>query len=358
MQWIVNEGHLSESGDLKTAFLSGDPDPAHKGSDALYIDQPSDLKLWLKLGKEDVLRLRKAVYGLSNAPLRWHQRLSRALRQAGFVSLQMEPCAASGRVKHVLPVDVPTKLKAAVADSSVSPVPETHMNRWKRQRNVLGVLGVHVADLVGGGNLVFQEAVQWLRTELEFGTWEQSRFRFHGRELRQHYNRKSIKISMSKFAQEMEPVAVPKHVKDDLDAPLEANVHSQFRGGVGQLQWLQLQGNPLLSFATGILQSRSATPNGHDLLSLNKLMREAKYMPDLCWWIVSVPSPFVWLTAADAAWANRPDGSSTRGHVIMAAHPNILRGESSTVSVLAWNSRKIRRVVRSSLGEEHTSAVW
>ena len=94
---------------------------------------------------------------------------------------------------------------------------------------------------------------------------------------------------MSKFVQKMEPVAVPKHVKDDLDAPLEANVHSQFRGGVGQLQWLQLQGNPLLSFATGILQSRSATPNGHDLLSLNKLMREAKSMPDLCWWIVSVP---------------------------------------------------------------------
>ena len=81
-------------------------------------------------------------------------------------------------------------------------------------------------------------------------------------------------------------------------------------------------------------------------------MREAKSMPDLCWWIVSVPSSFVWLTAADAAWANRPDGSSTIGHVIMAAHPNILHGESSTVSVLAWNSRKIRRVVRSSLGAE------
>ena len=46
----------------------------------------------------------------------------------------------------------------------------------------------------------------------------------------------------------MEPVAVPKDVKDDLDAPLEAHVHTQFRGGVGQLQWLQLQGNPLLSF--------------------------------------------------------------------------------------------------------------
>ena len=36
----------------------------------------------------------------------------------------------------------------------------------------------------------------------------------------------------------------------------------------------------------------------------------------------------------------------------MAAHPNILRGESSIVLELAWNSRKIRQVVRSSLGAE------
>ena len=43
------------------------------------------------------------------------------------------------------------------------------MDRGKRRRNVQGVLGVHV-ELVGGGNLAFQKAVQWLRTELEFGT--------------------------------------------------------------------------------------------------------------------------------------------------------------------------------------------
>ena len=116
---------------------------------------------------------------------------------------------------------------------------------------------------------------------LSLGTWDQSRFWFRGRELSQEYNRKSIKISMSNFAQEMEPVC--KHVKDGVHAPLEANVHSPLRGGVGQLQWLRLQGNQLLSFATGTHQTRSATPNGHDLLGLNKLMREAKSTPDLCW---------------------------------------------------------------------------
>ena len=125
-------------------------------------------------------------------------------------------------VKNVSPVDVQTKLKAAVADSSVSRVPEIRMDRWERQRNVQEGLEVHVDDLVGGGNLAFQKAVQWLRTELEFGTWDQSRFRFRGRDLSQEYNRKSIKISMFKFVQEMEPVAVPKHAKDDLDVQLEA----------------------------------------------------------------------------------------------------------------------------------------
>ena len=212
LQWFVNEGHLLESGDLKTAFLNGDPDPAHQGSDALYTDPPSDLKRWLNLRPEDVLRLRRAVYGLINAPLRWHQRLSRAFRQAGFVSLQMDlhvwMLPAPSPVKSVSPVDVPTKLRASVADSSVSPVPEIRTDRWKRQRNVQGLLGVHVDDLVGGGN-PFQKAVQWLWTELEFGTRDQSRFRFRGRELSPEYNRKSFNISMSKF-QEWSPWLFPR----------------------------------------------------------------------------------------------------------------------------------------------------
>ena len=126
-----------------------------------------------------------------------------------------------------------------IANSSVSPVHETHTDRWKRQRSVKGVLGVHVDDLVGGGSpFFFQKAVQWIRTELEFGTWEQSRFLISWSTI---VIRKPIKISMSKFAQEMEPVAVPKHVRDDLDAPLDATIHSQFRESVCQLPWLQLQ---------------------------------------------------------------------------------------------------------------------
>ena len=58
---------------------------------------------------------------------------------------------------------------------------------------------------------------------------------------------------MSKLVQEMEPIAVPKHVKDDLDASLKQAYTLNFVEVSVRPQWLPLQGNPLLSFATGIL---------------------------------------------------------------------------------------------------------
>ena len=79
LQWLVNNAHLLQSGDLKTAFLSGDEDPNRKGADAIYMEPPADLKAWLKLGPNEVIRLRKAVYGLVDAPRRWHLRLSQIL---------------------------------------------------------------------------------------------------------------------------------------------------------------------------------------------------------------------------------------------------------------------------------------
>ena len=69
MQWLVNHHHLLESGDLKTAFLSGDADPGRFSQDAIFLEVPADIRPWLKLGQDEAVRLRKAVYGLVNAPL-------------------------------------------------------------------------------------------------------------------------------------------------------------------------------------------------------------------------------------------------------------------------------------------------
>ena len=160
------------------------------------------------------------------------------------------------------------------------------MDCGKRQRNVQGVLGVPVDELVVIS--LFRKLCNGFGLSLSFEPGIKVDFDI--------VTDNGVKSTIGNPPRSPggKPVAVPKHVKDDLDDPLEAHVHTQFRGGLGQLQWFQLQGNPLLSFATGIFRRSSATPNGHDLLSLKKLMREATSMLDLRWWIVSVPSSSVW----------------------------------------------------------------
>ena len=211
---------------------------------------------------------------------------------------------------------------------------------------------MHVDDLLGGGDETWRRAIDWIKKELEFGAWETRKFLFRGRQLEQSMDSRVITITMSHYVSNIKSVSLPKDIRSTPDKLLNAEMHSQYRGLVGALQWLQAQGNPGLAYDVGVLQSKSAAPIVNDLMVANKTLRAAWQMKDTTIRITRLPTNFVWVIMTDAAHANRPDLSSTSGHLILAAHPNILRGENFPVSVLGWNSRKIRRKVRSSLGVE------
>ena len=58
MQWVAPHKYRLISGDIKTAFLSGDEDVRN-----IFISPPDDVREMLNLDNETVLRLRKAVIG-------------------------------------------------------------------------------------------------------------------------------------------------------------------------------------------------------------------------------------------------------------------------------------------------------
>ena len=62
----------------------------------------------VNLDHETVLRLRKAVYGLVNAPNKWLDRLKTSLIKHGFTSCALDPCSfilqKSGKIHGVLGV--------------------------------------------------------------------------------------------------------------------------------------------------------------------------------------------------------------------------------------------------------------
>lgn len=113
--------------DIKTAFLSGDPSQRE-----IYFRPPKEIKEWMKLGEEDLLRLEKAAYGLAEAPRAWFLRLSRELAAAGLEMSRLDPC----------------------------------LYCLRRDGKLLGICGVHVDDLIGGGTQEMDEVLHRLRKKV------------------------------------------------------------------------------------------------------------------------------------------------------------------------------------------------
>ena len=149
MQWVASHKYRLISGDIKTAFLSGDEDVRN-----IFIAPPDDVRQILNVDHDTVLRLRKAVCGLVNAPKKWWDRLKKSLIQHGFTSCSLDPCV------FVL----------------------------RKSGKVHGVLGVHVDDMIGGGNETFNRVMTTVRKEFGFGSWDSGYFRFKGRQISQMPN--------------------------------------------------------------------------------------------------------------------------------------------------------------------------
>ena len=209
MQWVASHKYRLISGDSKTAILSGDEDVRN-----IFISPLDDVRQMVNLDHETVLlRLRKAVYGLVNAPKKWWDRLKKSLIEHGFTSCALDPCAFVLRMSG---------------------------------RNH-GVLGVHVDDVIGVRNETFDRVMTAVRKEFDFGAWGVGNFRFKGRQISQMPNGEIV-LDMEQYKHELEQIEVSKADKTKPERILNSKEHTQFRGGVGSLGWFVDHCCPQLSF--------------------------------------------------------------------------------------------------------------
>ena len=177
MQWVGSHKYRLISCDIKTAFLSGDEDIRN-----IFFSPPDDVRQMLNLDSETVLRLRKAVYGLVTAPKKWWDRLKKSLIEHGFTSCALDPCA------FVL----------------------------RKSGKIHAVLGVHVDDVIGGGNETFDRIMTAVRKEFDFGAWDVGNFRFKGRQISQMLNGEIV-FDMEQYKHELEQIEVSKADKTKPD---------------------------------------------------------------------------------------------------------------------------------------------
>ena len=210
---------------------------------------------------------------------------------------------------------------------------------------------MHVDDMIGGGNETFKRVMTAVRKELDFGTWDTGNFWFKGRQISQMPNG-DIVFDMEQFKHELEQIEVSKADKTKPERQLNTKEHTQFRGGVGSLGWLVDHCCPQLLFQLTELRRKQSSPTVQDLLRLNKVIRTAKVIETKIRVRSNPVEHLRFIVIHDAAHANLEAGASQQGHLILAVHATVLQIVAVPVSVLSWQSKTIKRVVRSSLAAE------
>ncbi len=268
-------------------------------------------------------RLLKTIYGLVDGPLEFFKSLETALRENNFYQLELEPCVFV----------------------------------YFQAGTVTGVLGAEVDDLIGGGTPQFEKAVlKHIEDRFQFRKKEPAcqdgGARFCGRTVFQKASGE-ITTSMKDYSDELQTLSFGEKGTKDKKRVLDPRELTQYRGGVGALNWLQSQGRPDMAGRVIPLQRALAAPTVAEALELNATLEEARQHGGVEIRILPIPArEVIFAEIGDAALRHDDERKCQGGWLIAATTPRLLQGMSAPWSVLAWAAHSIKRVVNSSLAAE------
>ena len=316
LQYAASAKWQIRSFDVQTAFLRG----SRQDGRILGMEPPVEMRNHMKLQPWECCELLKSAYGLVNAPLLWYEELKGSLLSLGFLISPLDPCL------FVLPKPDGT--------------------------GIHGLVGIHVDDGLGAGDSQFAKAISRLEEKFPFGSKKEGSFIFTGIQLSQQWDG-SIELDQTQYVQDIPSIDIPRHRRVDLESLVTTEERQSLRGLVGSIQYAATNTRPDLSAKLSLLQARINQAQVKDLVDANKLLSEAKLYKDTKITIKSIPlDDLRFVSFSDASFATRANAQSQKGCLILASSKQIGEWQSSDISPLIWYSRKIARVVGSTLASE------
>ena len=300
-------------GDVTSAFLQG----AELSEDYWVVPVP---EICHEMGSDagEIMKLKRAAYGLVEAPLHWYKSVCSYLGSIGYRRLRGDPCIW------------------CYHDSTGT---------------LRSIICAHVDDFLFGGapgDQTHASLMSKIKEHFSWGSWESSTFTQCGVRIQQHADF-HITLDQAEYVTDIQEVKMSRDRERNKEAPMTDYEKHQLRAVLGSLSWYTGQTGFQYAADVGILLSSLATGTVNDIVKTNKLVRDIKQHPGtvqihnfagaerldaICW--------------ADAAWANRPDQeSSTEGVVIGFSSPQLSKGAVAPVSLMLWRSSKIDRKCRS-----------
>lgn len=157
------------------------------------------------LPEESVVRVRKACYGLVDAPLQWYRSVSEVLHQLGFKRSWSDPCCWTST----------------------------------KQGRLHGVISGHVGDFLFSGSSsdpVWMAARKAIMDEFKWSDWEDTRFTQCGVLVEEH-RVGTYSLSQSSYADDVKFINVRARRKREKGAPIDEWEKSQLRTLLGGFSW-------------------------------------------------------------------------------------------------------------------------
>ena len=301
--------------DIKTAFLRG----SRRDTRILGIEPPDELRDKLKLQDNEICELLKSAYGLVNAPYLWYQELKETLLSLNFTISPLDPCL------FVLA---------------------------NEKGFVHGAIGMHVDDGLCFGDAVFDKALELLEAKFPFGSKREGSFTFTGIQVHQDQNW-NIHLSQEDYVLAIDPIHIDRNRRKLENENVTESERQGLRGLIGSLQYASTNTRPDIAARLSFIQSKITTACIADLLEANRMLGDAKKYSSTSITISSIPEDQIRLVSySDASFASRAKQQSQKGGLFLAVQADVFQQKSAVASPLTWHSKKIDRVVASTLASE------
>ena len=301
--------------DVSAAFLRGD-----EMTEEVYFRPPREGLPGVPPGS--LIKAKKGIFGLRVAPRNWFKKAKKTITYRGWKELGALPGVFVFMVNGIL----------------------------------RGLLLLHVDDgFHFGEGPEYETSMEQLFEDFEIPPEKRKSgcFTFLGRTITQ-LDDMSFVVSQETYVNDIKPVFIPKTRRAEASSTLTAEEKSALMSLVGQLAWAARESLPHIAYDVSDLQQRFNMATIAELVRANSVLRTAKKLVQDQVTLKFVPldlKNIVFVSVTDASFAGQPNGGSQLGYATLMAERSILDG-SARANLLDWGSKKIHRVVKSTLAAE------
>ena len=213
--------------------------------------------------------------------------------------------------------------------------------KMNKQEACKGILVMHVDDFLYGGSTEFEDVVQHLCNTFTVGCEAEMPLKFLAVDLQ--YSEGYVNLNQKSYIDGIEEAVIQD--KSNRSRILDSSEQSEYRVLIGQLNWVLGQSHPDISYEVCRVSTVLNKATVDNFLHANKVVQKLKQR-QVSLKYGCLKKPYNLVAFCDASYANLNDGSS-QGVLII-----FLNGKDGNISLLCWNSKKMKRVCRSTIAAE------